>query len=98
MRKFISLAVVALLASSMSAQTIANMKDLNAEKKSAAINLKLTGTLTTTKNSDFRQLRDLCWQLRNLDLSEATVLFFLRMRSIPVIIYSMSSCQISCRR
>lgn len=49
MRKFISLAVVALLASSMSAQTIANMKDLNAEKKSAAINLKLTGTLTTTK-------------------------------------------------
>ena len=72
MRKFISLAVVALLASSMSAQTIANMKDLNAEKKSAAINLKLTGTLTTTKNSDFRQLSDLCWQLRNLNLSEAT--------------------------
>ena len=72
MRKFISLAVVALLASSMSAQTIANMKDLNAEKKSAAINLKLTGTLTTTKNSDFRQLRDLCCQLRNLDLSKAT--------------------------
>ena len=72
MRKIISLAVVALLASSLSAQTIANMKDLNAEKKSAAINLKLTGTLTTTKNSDFRQLRDLCWQLRNLDLSEAT--------------------------
>lgn len=72
MRKFISFAVVALLASSMSAQTIANMKDLNAEKKSAAINLKLTGTLTTTRNSDFRQLRDLCWQLRNLDLSEAT--------------------------
>ena len=72
MRKIISLAVIALLASSMSAQTIANMKDLNAEKKSAAINLKLTGTLTTEKNSDFRQLRDLCWQLRNLDLSEST--------------------------
>ena len=72
MRKIISLAVVALLASSMSAQTIANMKDLNAEKKSAAINLKLTGTLTTEKNSDFRQLRDLCWQLRNLNLSEST--------------------------
>ena len=51
MRKIISFAVVALLASSMSAQTIANMKDLNAEKKSAAINLKLTGTLTTTKAS-----------------------------------------------
>ena len=72
MRKIVSFAVMALLASSMSAQTIANMKDLNAEKKSAAVNLKLTGTLTTTRNSDFRQLRDLCWQLRDLDLSEAT--------------------------
>ena len=60
MRKIVSFAVMALLASSMSAQTIANMKDLNAEKKSAAVNLKLTGTLTTTRNSDFRQLRDLC--------------------------------------
>ena len=72
MRKMISFAVFALLATSLSAQTVANMKDLKAEKKSAAINLKLTGTLTTTRNSDFRQLRDLCWQLRTLDLSEAT--------------------------
>ena len=72
MRKMISFAVFALLATSLSAQTVANKKDLNAEKKSAAINLKLTGTLTTTRNSDFRQLRDLCWQLRTLDLSEAT--------------------------
>ena len=72
MRKMMSFAVFALLATSLSAQTVANMKDLNAEKKSAAINLKLTGTLTTTRNSDFRQLRDLCWQLRTLDLSEAT--------------------------
>lgn len=53
MRKMISFAVFALLATSLSAQTVANMKDLNAEKKSAAINLKLTGTLTTTRNSDF---------------------------------------------
>ena len=72
MRKMISFAVFALLATSLSAQTVANMKDLKAEKKWAAINLKLTGTLTTTRNSDFRQLRDLCWQLRTLDLSEAT--------------------------
>ena len=49
MRKFISFAVLALMASSMSAQTVANMKDLSAEKKSAAVSLKLTGTLTTTK-------------------------------------------------
>ena len=72
MRKFISFAVLALMASSMSAQTVANMKDLSAEKKSAAVSLKLTGTLTTTRNSDFRQLRDLAWQLRDLNLSEAT--------------------------
>ena len=44
MRKMISFAVFALLATSLSAQNVANMKDLNAEKKSAAINLKLTGT------------------------------------------------------
>ena len=54
MRKFISFAVLALMASSMSAQTVGNMKDLSAEKKSAAVSLKLTGTLTTTRNSDFR--------------------------------------------
>ncbi len=68
MRKMISFAVVALLASSLSAQTVANMKDLNAEKKSAAINLKLTGTLTTTRNSDFRQLRDLVLAIENSGL------------------------------
>ncbi len=41
MRKMISFAVFALLATSLSAQTVANMKDLNAEKKWAAINLKI---------------------------------------------------------
>lgn len=98
MRKMISFAVFALLATSLSAQNVANMKDLNAEKKSAAINLKLTGTLTTTRNSDFRQLRDLCWQLRTLDLSEATCPVLPRMPFIPVIICRVSSCQTSCRR
>lgn len=98
MRKMISFAVFALLATSLSAQTVANMKDLNAEKKSAAINLKLTGTLTTTRNSDFRQLRDLCWQLRTLDLSEATCpvlpknAFHSRHHLRSII------CQTSCRR
>lgn len=53
MRKFISFAVLALMASSMSAQTVANMKDLSAEKKSAAVNLKLTGTLTTHEKFRF---------------------------------------------
>ena len=73
MRKIIPItAALALWATTLSAQTIANMDSLNAEKKSAAIQIKLTGKLTTTGNSDFRQLRDLCWQLRNLDLSDAT--------------------------
>jgi len=72
MRRIIPIAVFALWASAMSAQTVANMENLNAEKKSAATQVKLTGRLTTGGNSDFRQLRDLCWQLRNVDLSEAT--------------------------
>lgn len=33
--------------------------------------LRLTGKLTTTGNSDFRQIRDLCPQLELLDLSQA---------------------------
>lgn len=54
------------------AQTVANMDSLKAEEKTTAISLKLTGNLTTQGNSDFRQMRDLCRQLRNVDLSEAT--------------------------
>ena len=67
---FLSLAL-AISASAM-AQTAARMSNLTAEQKSMAISLKLTGQLSTTGNSDFRQLRDLCWQLRNVDLSDAT--------------------------
>ena len=72
MRKILSSAMLFLCAASLSAQTIANMDSLSAEKKSAAIALKLTGKLSTEGNSDFRQMRDLCWQLRRVDLSEAT--------------------------
>ena len=59
------------LATPAMAQTVANMNNLNAEQKSMAVKLKLTGKLTTKRNSDFRQLRDLCWQLRDVDLSDA---------------------------
>ena len=69
MRKILSLTVVCLLTSWMSAQTVANMDSLKAEKKSVATSIKLTGKLTTGGNSDFRQMRDLCWQLRHVDLS-----------------------------
>ncbi|MBR6483324.1 MAG: leucine-rich repeat domain-containing protein, partial [Bacteroidaceae bacterium] len=41
--------------------------------KAAVREVRLTGQLTTRGNSDFRQLRDLCWQLARLDLSAARV-------------------------
>ena len=59
MKKIASLALAIYLACPLSAQTIANMKDLTAGQKAAATSVKLTGTLTTKGNSDIRQLRDL---------------------------------------
>lgn len=44
---------------------------LSAEQKAALTDVTLTGTLTMQGNSDFRQLRDLCFRLRRLDLSKA---------------------------
>lgn len=47
---------------------------LSSPKAKAAVReVRLTGQLTTRGNSDFRQLRDLCWQLARLDLSAARV-------------------------
>lgn len=43
------------------------------EVKAAAREVRLSGRLTARGNSDFRQLRDLCWQLARLDLSAARV-------------------------
>ena len=71
MRKFILLSAATLFSAVVSAQTVARMDDLKPEQKSMAVSLKLTGELTTTGNSDYRQLRDLCFQVRSVDLSEA---------------------------
>lgn len=71
MKKIASLALAIYLACPLSAQTIANMKDLTAGQKAAATSIKLTETLSTRGNSDIRQLRDLCWQLKHVDLSTA---------------------------
>lgn len=68
----LALSFMLLCSPTLFAQTVANMDSLKAEEKTTAISLKLTGNLTTQGNSDFRQMRDLCWQLRNVDLSEAT--------------------------
>ena len=46
----------------LAAQTVRRMADLDAAAKEDATHIALTGTLSTAGNSDFRQLRDLCWQ------------------------------------
>ena len=51
--------------------TTSNFSKLSASEKAAATDVRLTGKLTTTGNSDFRQLRDLAWQLSSLDLSRS---------------------------
>ena len=71
MKKFILLSAATLFSAVVSAQTVARMDDLKPEQKSMAVSLKLTGELSTTGNSDYRQLRDLCFQTRSVDLSEA---------------------------
>jgi hexosaminidase len=71
MKRILFASFVALMASEVSAQTVKNMNDLKPEQKSMAVSLKLTGELSTEGNSDYRQLRDLCFQLRNVDLTEA---------------------------
>ena len=60
-----------LLAAQACAQTVGRMDELQPQQKADATELTLTGQLSTRGNSDFRQLRDLCWQLRRLDLSGA---------------------------
>ena len=71
---FLAAGLSVALAPSASAQTVtaANITTLSADKKAAAVTVKLTGTLTTTSNGDFRQLRDLCYQMQSLNLQTAT--------------------------
>ena len=53
--------------------SVSQLKDLTPAQKPRVTKLALTGTLTARGNSDFRQLRDLCPQLQELDLSQADV-------------------------
>lgn len=50
---------------------VPNMKDLRPEDKPYLKSITLTGHLTTTGNSDFRQLRDLSFQVERVDLRQA---------------------------
>lgn len=63
--------ILSILPFALQAQTVARMSDLNAQQKAQAVNLKLTGQLSVKGNSDFRQMRDLCYQLQTADLSMA---------------------------
>lgn len=51
--------------------TTASMKDLRPEDKPYLKSVTLTGKLTTTGNSDIRQIRDLAFQVEHVDLSAA---------------------------
>ena len=70
---FVSMGLAALPLNSLLAQDVraTNITSKSADEKANAVNVTLTGTLTSTKNGDFRQLRDLCWQMRTLTLTTA---------------------------
>ena len=71
MKRIFLLSAAAIVSAALSAQTVAKMDDLKPEQKSMAISLKLTGELSTDPKGDYRQMRDLCFQVRNVDLGEA---------------------------
>ena len=51
--------------------TTDNITTLSPQVKATATEIRLTGTLNDSHNGDFRQLRDLCYNLNTLDLSKA---------------------------
>lgn len=71
MKRTILLSVSALLSLMVSAQTVERMDSLKPEQKAMAVSLKLTGRLSTSANGDYRQMRDLCFQVRTIDLGDA---------------------------
>lgn len=74
-RKALSLILIAALATTMYAQVVSSedVCSLPQAVKDTVTSLRLTGQLTTTENSDYRQLREVCGRLANLDLSAADV-------------------------
>lgn len=71
MKRLLISCVSTIIAMTMSAQTAQRMSDLKPEQKSKAIKLKLTGELSSDRNGDYRQMRDLCFQVRHIDLGDA---------------------------
>lgn len=71
MKRLLLLSATTILSAVMSAQTVERMDNLKPEQKSMAISLRLTGELSTDRKGDYRQMRDLCFQVRDIDLSDA---------------------------
>ncbi len=71
MKKLLISCLSTIITMTLSAQTVQHMNDLKPEQKSGAINLKLTGELSSGRNGDFRQMRDLCFQVHHIDLGDA---------------------------
>ena len=71
MKRIFLLSAAAIVSAALSAQTVKRMDDLKPEQKSMAISLKLTGELSTDRKGDYRQMRDLCFQVRDIDLADA---------------------------
>lgn len=73
MRRIFILSALAAVVLPLAAQRIdtARIVDCTPETKAAARAVRLTGKLTAGGNGDFRQLRDLCWQMEHLDLEAA---------------------------
>lgn len=65
------MSAAAMASAALSAQTVKTMSDLKPEQKSMAISLKLTGRLSAEPKGDYRQMRDLCFQVRTIDLGDA---------------------------
>ena len=71
MKRLLLLSATTILSAVMSAQTVERMNSLKPEQKSMAVSLKLTGELSTDRKGDYRQMRDLCFQVRDINLSDA---------------------------
>ena len=71
MKRILLMSAAAMASAALSSQTVKTMSDLKPEQKSMAISLKLTGRLSAEPKGDYRQMRDLCFQVRTIDLGDA---------------------------
>lgn len=71
MKRILLMSAAAMASAALSSQTVKTMSDLKPEQKSMAISLKLTGRQSAEPKGDYRQMRDLCFQVRTIDLGDA---------------------------